>query len=161
MIELLSMIEAASAWAEHQFELNGEVAATWLAEKADGVKMILEAPFSENKDTAAALIRGIFAHEHVIRCVLVGEAWEAVQIHSAVSKAEIEAIAKKGISRHPDRIEAVMFTGEDAETGMLLGRRIIQRPAIGPAQLGKLEVVRFNEGSGRFIGMLSVRGRAQ
>jgi hypothetical protein len=115
---------------------------------------------SEDKDVSAAVVRRMFEAADVVRCVFFDEAWTCDRL---LSEDEVEVVKRVGLANMPDfpgRIEIVMFLGEDIEAGQLMATRNIIRPKIGKPHLGPLTFAR--EGgftSGRFAGMLPVRGR--
>ena len=68
----------------------------------------------------------------------------------------------EGLAEAPGRIEALIFSAEDAQEGMLVAHREIKRDRNGRL---RLEPLIFNEGikksKGRMIGMLPEKGTQQ
>lgn len=156
--QLNEMIEVASRVAEKMLRTKGEVRPMWHAIMADGDNLLVPAPHPD-KDTAVALIRALFEIKNVVRYVFVDEAW--VVIGRGPIPDEVRAwLGEHGARAHPGRIDAVMFTGEDGESGKQISsfRRIL-RPPQGKARLGPMEHYSAGrEQEGRLIGLLPRRG---
>jgi hypothetical protein len=161
MSKLREMIEHASAWAEKRFAKTGEIAPIWHAIKADGQDLVLPAPPGLSKDLATVLARAVFEVENVERCVLINEAWTARGIgEEATQRVQAWLDTHNGsIHDYPDRVEVVMFVGEDASEGMITAHREIKRPKNGKPRLGPLQFLEgFSSVQGRIVGMLPRRG---
>jgi hypothetical protein len=160
MSKLREMIEGASAWAEKRFAKTGEITPIWHAVKADGQDLVLPAPPGLSKDVAAVLARAVFEIENVERCVLIDEAWTARGMGEKARELEAWRAAHEGsIHEYPERVEVVMFVGEDASEGMITAHREIKRPKKGKPRLGPLQFMEgFSSAQGRLVGMLPRRG---
>lgn len=153
--QLRDMIEYASGWAGTRFAKVGAIAPFWHAMTASGETLVLAPPF-QNKDASAAFFRALFKERDVVRYVMIDEAWLA-----KIDPSEKEHYNRRGVRSHPQRVEIVMFNGEDHEGGQIMAYRRIERPNNGPAYLGPLEWQRYNESEGRFVGLLPTKGTKQ
>lgn len=157
--DLRALIDYASGFAEKRFAKTGVVYPLWHAVKSNGESFVMPAP-AGGKDLGVAIIRAAFEIEDVVRYVFMDEAWTLDQ---PVARAEIDFMQRHGVRAHPDRVEIVMFSGEDAESGrMLMSKRRIIRPANGKPRLGPLEELPTGGHSeGRMVGLLPVKGTRQ
>jgi hypothetical protein len=152
--QLRELIEISSKNAERDFAKHGRLEPAWYCVDGDDRGMFLPSP-SVDKDTAAALMRALFVMHGVKRYVFVDEAWMvATQNPSDQQLKDYE----RGIAEDPNRMEIVMFSGEDRDAG---GHRFILRPPGRRAHLGPLTVERYEHSGGRFVGMLPVTGARQ
>lgn len=154
---LHAFVEQASRAAEKIFNKRGRLLPMWHYVDREGAEHVMPAPPMPDKDTSAMLMRALFVLEGVTRCIFIDEAWI---VDSTVSpdlgmEAAIRAAKKQGLANHPARQEIVMFAAEDRSEGMLLARRMIERPAGRKPHLGPLIVVSgMGHMEGRFVGML-------
>jgi hypothetical protein len=141
--------------------LEGNVAPIWHMTTRSGEEIIELMPPCESKDDAMALIRSLMAICDVVRYVYFAEAWTLHYHATLPSKEEVEQTACEGLEHHPDRVEIVMFTAEDNESGMISGhRRIIRdngRPHLGPLEMLPSGTI----SEGRMIGVLPRKGTLQ
>ena len=83
-----------------------------------------------------------------------------------VDPGELEWIDRHGVRNHPDRVEVLMFQGEDRDAGQMSMQRKIIRPANSKARLGPPDWL-FDKNThniqseGRMVGLLPVRGTKQ
>lgn len=168
--DLRAMLDYASRFAERQFNRAGEVRPMWHAVTRGGESLIMPPPIgAANKDESVALMRALFELRDVVRYLFLDEAWT---LDKLVEGDEL-AIERTGLGQHPERVEIVMFSGEDHEAGMLMGHRRIFRPAGRKPYLGPLVMQdehpamaaarseRIAETSGRLVGLLPNRGTRQ
>jgi hypothetical protein len=158
---LRALIENASLNVGAEFDRRGCTYATWRAIRRDGSDLLLRPPPNMDKDDVAGIIRAVFAEEDVLRYVFFDEAWTAI---CATEEEAEQTAASGGAASHPNRCEVVMFSGEDADTGMFLAaHREIMRPPVGKPFLGPLTWIddSFSGTGGRLVGMLPRRGRLQ
>jgi hypothetical protein len=157
--ELRAMIEQASGWAEDWYRGHDALGPIWHMVTRDGRQILTEStPDAGNKDLSVMLMRAAFKHFDVVRYVLVDEAWTVML--KAGDEAGLALARKHGVANHPDRVEVVLFQGEDA-SGQLTASRVIERRPGRRLRLGKLTIDEFTQSSGRFVGMLPPQGRAQ
>jgi hypothetical protein len=161
--DLRLMIERASRHVEGIFQATGHILPMWHAIKSNGKHIIMPAPETDDKDTAAAIMRALFELEDVVCCLFIDEAW-IIEAHNAGDARKLnEWIAQgHGARDHPNRYEVVVFAAEDANS-MLTARRPIIRPAHGKPKLGPLQIddMRGVQSSGRMVGMLPRRATVQ
>ena len=166
--ELRDMFSYASEWADQQFRRTGRVVGMWHAVPSSGDMFVMLKPHPD-KDIGVAMIRALFDLRDVVRYIFVDEAWMLIK-QPALSAEELESAKRGMIWDHPDRIEVVMFSGEDAACGQIMARRRIFRPEKGKPYLGPFEwmtnLLPNKPGSiwhseGRMVGLLPVRGMRQ
>ncbi len=152
--ELREMIEHASDWADKQFRKSGTILPIYHAVTRNDEQLITGTPH-DDKDVAVAMIRALFALQDVVRYVFVNEAW-TLERRPTPSPAEMEEIARHGLSDHPDRREVVMFFAEDNRGNCLQAHRCILRPQHGRATLAPLHVIDMTnaKSTGRMVGLL-------
>lgn len=157
------LIQVASAAIETVFARRGQISPIIYVGLDDKTVDIMPAPNGGNKNLDAALMRAYFAIHDIKRYVLIDEAWRLDLIgRSREELAAAEAFCNEhGVSAHPLRIEAVMFSAED-ELGHAHGWRAIERKG-HKARLGPLALDPMEGGvyQGRFVGLLPRRGRTQ
>ena len=157
--KLRELVEHASEFAERQFRKKGAVHPMWIALDRDGRRIVAPppVPFGDqaSKDFAVAAVRTLFELTGVESYVFVSEAWIVMSADGA--GLDPEAARRHGVSRHPDRREAVIFTAE-SELGLVVGRREIVRPAGARARLGPLVLERHDRVEGRMASMLPRTG---
>jgi hypothetical protein len=160
--ELRHIIELASEQMARWFAMKGAVGPMWHAVKRNGDHFIVPIPeyMMRDKDLVAETMRALFETSNVCTCVFVDEAWTA-EVADGEAKDKLFAYLKTNgsLKDYPDRIEVVVFQGEDAEAGVLCALRKIIRPAVGPAHLGPLEFQDTKSSEGRFVGMLPQIGK--
>jgi hypothetical protein len=165
--QLLDMIDYASSFAEKLFAAKGEIRPRYHAVTANEEVLVVPAP-SRDKDTGVAMVRALFIDRHVVRYVFLDEAWMLGRTEVAIDDDEMARIMRDGLTNHPNRIEVVMFSGEDAECGMAMARRLIVRPENGKPYLGPFEWTlplrpgrNIHHLEGRMVGLLPPRGPQQ
>jgi hypothetical protein len=149
------LITYASAYVEKLFRRWGCMSPIYHMIHPDGRHEVVPAP-TLDKDMCVAIMRAYFVHAGITRYVYVDECWRVAVM--GPSTAEIEAVHKfcneRGVSQHPDRVEAVMFMAEDAR-GHTNAFRMIERPARGKPKLGPLEFDPITgKLEGRIVGLL-------
>jgi hypothetical protein len=164
--DLRAMLAYASDYAERRFAKKGQLVGMWHAITSKGENIVEPGPPCD-KDTAVAIIRAMFEIRDVVRYVFFDEAWT---LYKLIQPDEMTRINRDGLASHPERVEVVMFQGEDAEWGQITAQRLIHRPAHGKPYLGPLEMLNelahFPRGAalqseGRMVGLLPVRGSKQ
>jgi hypothetical protein len=164
--QLRAMLNYASDFAERRFAQQGVIYPLYHAITSGGEQLIEPAP-SPDKDVGVAIIRALFDLRDVVRYVFFDEAWT---LEKLVQPEELAWIERHGVRKHPQRVEVVMFQGEDSEAGQISAHRKIIRPKNGRAYLGPLEMLidlpHFPQGAtyqseGRMVGLLPVRGLRQ
>jgi hypothetical protein len=165
--QLRAMLAYASDFCERRFAEHGEIVPMWHAVTASGENIIQPRP-PLDKDTAVAMIRALFEIRNVVRYVFFDEAWTLLKL---VGPDEMARIDRDGLAIHPERVEVVVFQGEDAEWGQITAQRKIIRPAAGKPYLAPLELLEdlahlppdrgAIQSSGRMVGLLPVRGTKQ
>jgi hypothetical protein len=159
--QLRELINEASEFAEFTFNKDSRVSAGWLYVNGNGERAATPMP-CEDKDIAAMLMRALFAILKTRCCVFVDEAWILEKTGDAAEAERLLVQFKtEGIANHPDRVEVVIFSGEDQDVGMLTGRRDIIRPRGERPHLGPLVIERpWRQSQGRLVGMLPQTGKA-
>jgi hypothetical protein len=156
--ELKKIIESASAWADMVFADTGEILPMWHAITSKDENIIIPAIIPD-KDAQAEALRALFKEKDVVICVFITEAWTCGMTDAKTAKRAMAWMrAGKSLESFPDRIEIVVFSGEDAHGTINAHRRIIRgegRPTLGP-----LEWFETGEVAGRFVGMLPRRREA-
>jgi hypothetical protein len=139
--QLREMIDTASGFVDEMMKEEGHVEATWHAVREDGTPLFIPGPPIKDKDDLALVMRSLFKMQRVVRYVFWDEAW-MVEGRSQPGESGAEIIKRVGpASEHPERIEIVLITGEDADSGVSLsGKRVIIRPPGGKPHLGPLVV---------------------
>jgi hypothetical protein len=162
--ELRRMIEMASDYAEKRMAKKGEVRPIWHAVRADGRHVVLPAPPTDDKDLGALIMREVFKHGDVAACLFIDEAWTADATGDA-DTARLTAWLDAhdwSLEGYPDRIECVIFHGEDRDGRMVTAQRRIDRsggrPKLGPLRFDDMTGV---QSEGRLIGMLPPRRDAK
>jgi hypothetical protein len=122
------------------FEDVGEMPAIFVMEdgEPDTSRKLIKVPTFLGKDEAFTVLRKCAREVKAVRCVYITEAW-LLKTEGSLLPEMKEHLSKVGIADHPHRIEAVIFNGEDQETGSLIAQRNIMRPAIGKPYLAPLE----------------------
>jgi hypothetical protein len=149
---LREMIDHAAAWAEKELSRTGEIVPMWHAMTATGEHLIIPAPPCD-KDTSAAIVRALFILRNVVRCVFIDEAW----IASGGKELQGHVETHGQIANWHGREEAIVFVGEDYDTGQLSAHRRLFRHMRGKPTLGPLDIITFNAAEGRLVGMLPPR----
>ena len=160
---LRAMIEECSSRIEIVFQRQGEVRPMWHCVTSEGEEMAMAPPPFLSKDLAVTLMQAFFELKDVVRYVFVNEAWILqMTVDSDEAAASLARVNEEGLANHPDRIEVVMFAGED-ENGMLTAQRVIERPAGRKPRLGPLEFPDLTgvRSEGRMVGLLPQRGTVQ
>jgi hypothetical protein len=148
---LRQFVEYAAKQAARIFEKQGQLLPMYHAIDATGKDLIFPSP-SQDKDKAVAIVRQILAEAGATRVAYMDEAWS---VDNRESGADVEEIYRAGgsISQHPDRIEIIMVSAEDATEGIIMAHRKIFRHG-GRAVLGKLEILEGGGLEGRMVGLL-------
>lgn len=143
MNNLEQLFERVRGVTEETVARYGNAPTLWHAITATGDAMIVPAPETGDPDLAASLVRALFEIRGVVRYVMVSSAWW-VETQDPLSLPP---------SKHPDRVEVVLFSGEDEAEGFkIIGHRILRER--GKAVLGP-EMEGLNTSLvGRFAGML-------
>jgi hypothetical protein len=152
--QLRAMIDLVSEAAERRFKECGYVAPVWYAITADGEQLAMTPP-TPDKDFNAVLIRAAFEAADVVRYVFIDEAWT---LSKPIGDLDLEKVEREGLSKHPDRVEVVLITGEDIDAGQIMGHRAIIRPKGGKPHLGPLVMDNYTRSEGRMVGLLPAHG---
>jgi hypothetical protein len=165
--QLRDLITFASEFCDRQFAAKGVIYPRWHAVTSSGEQFYETSPLLD-KDLAVAMIRALFDLRDVVRYVFIDEAWTLSRM---VQPGEEAKVQREGLSKHPDRVEVVMISGEDRECGQLMLHRNIIRPAKGKPYLGpllSLDELPFmpqgghvDQSEGRMVGLLPKRGTMQ
>ena len=142
------------------FQRRGTIPPMWQFVTAKGTQHCEPHPTFLPKDLATDAVRSIFDTLDVVRCLYIAEAWMV----TAATEATIALARSQKLHQHPDKIEVVQFSGEDAEGGLIMAQRKIIRgenkPMLAPLEI----VIQPGDGfssEGRFVGMLPQRGTRQ
>ena len=161
--QLRDMIAFASDFCDKKFRRDGEVRPMWHAVTSAGKHFPIAASLGD-KDADIAMVRALFELEDVVRYVFMNEAWTMARL---LTDAEVPKIKREGISKHPDRVEVLMLSGEDSDYGMIMMQRKIVRPPGGKPYLGPLTTLdelpymphgATMQSEGRMVGLLPARG---
>jgi hypothetical protein len=165
--QLRDLIMFASDFCDRQFAAKGIVYPLWHAVTSSGEQFYETSPL-QDKDLAVAMIRALFDLRDVVRYVFIDEAWT---LNRMLQPGEEEKVRRDGLSKHPDRMEVVMISGEDHECGQMMVHRNIIRPAKGKPYLGPLQDLDdlpfippgggVAQSEGRMVGLLPRRGTMQ
>ena len=145
---LHDLIKHTSRATDKLYGENGKILPMYHIVMHDGSHSIVSSPHHD-KDAATTMMRAYFEITPTRRYVFVAEAWTAEYPQEPTQPIIMP-------SQHPDRIEIIMFLGEDRDIGMLSASRRIIRPPNGKPHLGPLE---FNDITGatmegRMVGLL-------
>lgn len=119
---------------------------------ADGKDRYLTVPPFVDKDTAAAVIRGILRKLGATRVAFVDEAW-GVKGMTADLDRERERLMRDGVRDEPGRVEVIMVSVEDKTEGALMYHIPINRDG-DKVTLGEPVSYRFDYSEGRIVGLL-------
>jgi hypothetical protein len=164
--DLRLLMEAVAEATDDWFKQKGIVPPTWCVIDSQGETRTIPS-LSDSKDVAVALVRSLLELIGARRYCFVDEAWMLDRRDTPSTpeaEAEIKAVHERGIADHPERIEIVMFSGEDIECGQLMAHRVIHRPKGKRAYLGPLEWPLSERGvqsEGRMVGLLPRHGATQ
>jgi hypothetical protein len=149
---LRQFIEHAAKQAAKIFEKNGQLLPMYHAVDSAGKDLIFPSP-SADKDKAVAIVRKVLAEAGATRVAYMDEAWSID--NREAGDVDVEEIYRSGrsISEHPDRIEIIMISAEDASEGIIMAHRKIFRHG-DRAVLGKLEILEGGGLEGRMVGLL-------
>jgi len=159
--ELRALIDLSSKAIGDLFYKDGHIIPMWHAIDDKGREHLLPSTL-QDKDTTVAFVRALFEIMHVKRYVFIDEAW--MLSTQMPQEAEVKEIHKRGIANHPERIEIVLFSGEDSEWGQLMAHRRIERPPGKRAYLGPLQFPdggKLMRAEGRMVGLLPAQGAKQ
>lgn len=122
MSKLEEMMDAAFKSASQIVAEGQELMAIFLAEDAEGKRMVIGAPWENNeqKQQTFTVLRSLFAEKNVVRYVNVVEAW-------CVEGSNEEDLKKVIPSESPNRIEVVMISGVDRATGSKVRPYLLKR----------------------------------
>jgi hypothetical protein len=147
---LREFLTAAATSISRAFEQFGRVHPTYFMIAEDGRPAMFLAPPGD-WDTSVSIARLQLKTAGATRVVFADVGWQAL----CRGKEEIA----RGAWNHPNRVEVLIFQGEDSQEGELTGRRVITRVG-NNVSLGPLEIERFARSEGRMIGLLPSRGKA-
>jgi hypothetical protein len=121
----------------------------------DGFHLIL-APPDKNKNIAVEKIRILLKLVDAVLYGFCDEAWMASYTPEEVQDPTIARPEDR-----PNREEIVLIQAECEREGELTARRKIIRTKGKPPVLGPLEIDRYDQSSGRMVGILPQRGTVQ
>jgi len=153
--QLKKEIESASAWADAVFAEKGEILPMWHAVAAKDEHHIIP-NISPDKDDAASLVRAFCELMDIKRLLFISEAWTCATDTAKAAEAMGWLRAGKSLETFPDRIEVLIFSGED-EYGTVSAHREIIRAKGKKPTLGPLTFFETTATEGRFVGMLPRR----
>ena len=158
MTSLREFVTESAANAGAIFERHGQLEPPfWDAITRAGERLLLPAIPGLGKSAMVALVRALFESAGVVRYVWISEAW----MLRTKDDTERERYDRDGIEHEPGRIEALMFSAEDAQEGMLIARREIKRDQARP-RLGPLIIADgMSNLEGRMVGLLPAVGTRQ
>jgi hypothetical protein len=133
---LQEFVTGCSEAAAKVFHLRGHISPMWHVVTRDGKHLMTPSPCPYKDDAVAP-----------------GEDVEALNARSRMLTGSL--------AHHPDRVEVLMLSGEDENTGLCTARRVIHRPPHGKAYLGPLEIDTPTSSEGRMVGLLPQRGTRQ
>lgn len=115
----------------------------------------------QTKDAVVNCVQMLFALHHIRQYVYASEAWMVATSFGTTQK-EILELAKDqvSISKHPKRVEVLIFEAEDMEGNRISGRQSIIRPAGQKPYLDddlELEDATEWDTTGRFTHLLAFR----
>ena len=156
-MSLRGFVEHASNTLEKVFVKTGIINPMFHVIQRNGKEFALPGNLSDDKDMMCAIARKAFEMCDVVRYLYVDEAWIVEAIGPEAERIVRETV-RMGARNHPLRKEVIMLSAEDEDEGQLLARRLIIRPATGPAYLGPLEIdTETVQSEGRFVGLLPRR----
>ena len=128
-----------------------EVLPMWHAVLGNGEHALIASPWSsdEEKQIAITALRELFRDKQVKRYAFIVEAWTA----QVTSEREVHEGPRP--SEHPDRREILMISAEDRSGESIMGQYYILRPEHGPPKLSPLEVMPYDQMTGRMMGLLT------
>jgi hypothetical protein len=128
-----------------------EVQPMWHAVDGKNKHVLIATPWSsdDEKDVVVKTLRKMFAANQVKRYAFIVEAWVA----RVSSEREVHDGPRP--SEHPDRREVLMISAEDRSGETIMGHYYILRPERGPPKLSPLEVMPYDQMSGRMMGLLT------
>src|SRR5262245_29583117 len=157
---LRAFIEVASDKIERIFRIRSVILPMWHYIDRHGIQQATRAPPGD-KDRAATIMRALFQLHGATRCLYIDEAWTWDGFGKPLEENErvMNWIKEHGgLADFPDRVEVVVFAGEDqSESSMQAHRRIIRgqgKPKLGPLEFLDMVGVRSE---GRMVGMLPRR----
>jgi hypothetical protein len=150
---LRRFIEAASVGVEQVFSRTGRLMPMFHFCSPHVGDVAMPAP-PVSKDLAMTIVREVLASVEATRVLFIDEAWTVRRYGTRDDLDKMRTMAPP--SEQPDRIEVVIFSGEDIAEGDLMAQRLIIREDGKPPRLGPLE---FRErpvySAGRMVGLLT------
>jgi hypothetical protein len=124
-----------------------EVLPMWHAVDGTNKHVLIATPWNDDheKDIVVKGLRRMFAANHVKRYAFIVEAWVA----------EVKTLDGPRPSEHPDRREVLMIHAEDRSGESIIGYYYILRPEHGPPKLSPLDVMDYDQTTGRMMGLLT------
>ena len=129
--DLDAILDIGIDYAKSRFAENHEVRPMWIAETNDNTLMMVPG-LIEDKDEQIAALRAIFKAKHVVRYVMIQEAW-MVELRPD-NVASIAAAKLMAPSKHPDRRE-VLIVHAESKTECTSATYYILRPERGTPTL--------------------------
>ena len=128
-----------------------EVIPMWHAVQGNNEHALIATPWSNDmeKRIAVEMMRDYFRTFHVKRYAFIVEAWTA----QVSTMREVDEGPRP--SEHPDRREVLMISAEDRSGETIMGHYYILRPEHGPPKLSPLDVMPYDQMSGRMMGLLT------
>src|SRR5262245_12521976 len=152
---LNGIIEAMSDAADRMFKEKGYVSPTYLCMDAEGNEYMVPQPELPSENMAVQLIHEFMQYKGIIIYVYVNEAWMIDASKTKKMRKRIKTVHNEysSLEHHPDRVEVVVFAGEDAD-GMVMAKRRIIRPKFEVPYLGPLELTPLDRIEDRMVSML-------
>jgi hypothetical protein len=151
--KLLKLFDIAAENAARMFNESDdhEVIPMWHAVQGNGENILIATPWSNDKEKQITVngLRQMFAAKQVKRFAFVVEAW----IAQVTTMEEMNDGPRP--SEHPDRREVLMIHAEDRDGSHIMGQYYILRPEHGPPKLSPLEVMPYDQMTGRMMGLLT------
>lgn len=153
-MSLREWIENISHLIEHIFNMQEGLVGMYHMVDKDGRELMVMAPMGESKDAAIAAMRQFMRENNIVRYAYMDEAW-TVRVAEAEGKSLKQWLMEgHSASDHPQRVEIVVITAEDAKEGELTAHRDILRSAGRKPRLGPLVMIPSVHSVGRMVGML-------
>jgi hypothetical protein len=144
----------------------------WHMVRTDGEYVIVHTPgvskSKDAKDAVGATMRTLFMRHDIVRYLFISEAcaFDTTGMGQAETDRALKWIAEhsnSSVEDYPERVEVVMFSGEDHEAGQMQAHRAIVRATERKPTLAPLRYLDLTgwEWKGRLAGMLPRKGTVQ
>jgi hypothetical protein len=150
---LREFIEQASKPIGARFDQCGEIKPMYHFVRGDGAEVVMPA-IPGPKDFSVQIARTVLDACEATRVLFISEGW--ILEGPVPAGADLNKIRDRqgSLEHEPGRVEVVMFSGEDAQEGSIMGFRDIVRESGKPPYLAPLRIVTTDRSEGRMIGLL-------